>query len=65
MYERMLQTWITGGVSVAILVGWLSSFIIGYTQEDWTPLTVTTPVMLLLAGYAFGVKIIKGKNGHD
>lgn len=40
---------------------------LGYVDHDYTPLTVTTPVMLVLAGYAFGVRQILGKksNGNN
>jgi hydrogenase/urease accessory protein HupE len=46
-------------VAVTVLVAWFTSLIVGAIEMDWTALTVTTPVMMLLAGYAFGIKIIQ------
>jgi hypothetical protein len=54
----MAPTWVTALVSLCISGVWTASLLIGFLQQNYTPLTVTTPVMLVLAGYAFGVKII-------
>ena len=53
-------------VSIAVLVGWLSALGYSLITAQYTPLTIVTPVMLLLAGYVFGVSIVGGgdKNGH-
>lgn len=52
-------TWVTAAVAVTVAAAWFAALLIGAFEEDWTALTITTPVMLLLAGYAFGVKIIQ------
>lgn len=46
-------------VALAVCIGWLGSLAIGSLEHNWTPLTITTPVMLVLAGYAFGIRITK------
>ena len=51
-------------VAAVVLVGWLLSLVAGLINHDYAPLTITTPVMVMLAGYAFGVQIVKGKNGN-
>lgn len=51
-------------VAMTVLVAWLASLGIGAVQQSWVPLEVTTPVMLLLAGYVFGVSITR-PNGGD
>jgi hypothetical protein len=52
-------------VAAAVVVGWLASFAIGAVQQNWTPLTITTPVMLILAGYAFGIRLTRNGNGGN
>jgi predicted RND superfamily exporter protein len=52
-------TWVTNAVALVVAVAWLTSLLVGALEKDWTALTITTPVMLLLAGYAFGIKIIQ------
>ena len=51
-------------VAGVVSIGWLFSFAIGAIQKNWEPLTVTTPVMLILAGYAFGIKITRATNDN-
>jgi hypothetical protein len=51
-------------VAGAVILGWLFSLGIGAVQENWTPLTITTPVMLILAGYAFGIRLTRSSNGN-
>lgn len=46
-------------VIVVISLGWLFSLGVGAIQKNWDALTVTTPVMLLVAGYAFGISITR------
>jgi hypothetical protein len=47
----------------------LFSLGIGAVQQNWEPLTITTPVMLLVAGYSFGISITRvtdsGKHQGD
>jgi len=46
-------------VAIATVLGWLGSLAIGALEQNWTPLSITTPVMLILAGYAFGIRITR------
>jgi hypothetical protein len=46
-------------VAVAVLLGWLASLAVGLLTQSYTALTVTTPLMLMLAGYVFGVNIVR------
>lgn len=48
-------------VALVVLLGWAASLVAGFVTGAYTPLTVTTPVMLMLAGYVFGVGIVKSK----
>lgn len=55
---------LTYPVGIVVVTVWTISVIGGFITKDFTPLTITTPVMLILAGYAFGLTITKGgKNG--
>lgn len=51
---------LTYPAGIAVMIVWAFSAIGGFFTGDWTPLTITTPVMLILAGYAFGIKITRG-----
>lgn len=51
-------------VAACVMLGWLVSLGYAVAKGDFTPLSVTTPVMLLLAGYAFGVSITR-KGGDE
>lgn len=61
----MAPSWVSNLVAVVVVIVWTASLFVGFLQENYTPLTVTTPVMLVLTGYAFGLKIINRevKNG--
>lgn len=59
----MVSPWITNLVVVVVASVWTVSLLVGFLQENYTPFTITTPVMLVLAGYAFGVRLIK-RNGE-
>lgn len=52
-------------VIVVILLGWLFSLAVGALQQNWEPLTVTTPALLLVAGYSFGINITKAGERKD
>lgn len=50
-------------VAAFVLVGWAAALVAGFLTGSYTALTVTTPLMLMLAGYVFGVNIVrKGNN---
>lgn len=51
-------------VAGVVLMGWAASLLAAFLTGSFTPLTITTPLMLMLAGYVFGVNIArKDSNG--
>lgn len=46
-------------VAAIVLVGWAASLAVGLLTGSYTGLTLTTPLMLGLAGYVFGVNIVR------
>jgi cytochrome c oxidase assembly factor CtaG len=51
--------------SGVILLVWLFSAIYGSFTHDYEALQLVTPVMLILAGYLFGIEIVRRrKNGN-
>ena len=46
-------------VATAVLLGWLGSLGFAVMTNEYTPLTVVTPVMLLLAGFVFGTGLVR------
>lgn len=51
--------WVTALAAISVVVVWCAAMVVGALTGDWTALTVTTPVMLLFGGFAFGVQIIR------
>jgi hypothetical protein len=45
--------------SLAILTVWSASAILAFATGQYAPLTITTPVMLMAAGYVFGVELVR------
>jgi hypothetical protein len=52
-------------VAFVVLIAWLSSLVDALLTQSYTALTFTTPLMLALAGFVFGVQIIKKANGGN
>lgn len=50
---------LTYPVAFAVLLVWIASAGYSFVSGVYTPLEVTTPVMLLLAGYVFGIQITR------
>jgi len=50
-------------VAFIILVVWTGSLVGGLITQSYVALTLTTPVMLILAGFVFGIKILDKTNG--
>jgi len=48
-------------VALVVLAAWSATLVGALITNQYTPLTITTPVMLMLAGYVFGVGIVKSK----
>lgn len=42
-----------------VIVGWSASLAVGAVTGSYVPLTLTTPLMLALAGYVFGVNLVR------
>lgn len=53
------ERWLINLISLAVTAAWLVALGASIITSEYTPLEVTTPVMLILAGYAFGIKITK------
>lgn len=51
-------------VAAVVLVAWTASLALGAITGSYIPLSITTPVMLMLAGYVFGVNLVR-RNGDD
>lgn len=52
-------------LAIIVMLGWVGSLALAFLRGEYTPLTVVTPVMLLLAGYVFGTSIIRTTIGKD
>ncbi len=50
-------------VAAIVLLGWFGSLVDAVITQSYAPLTYTTPLMLALAGYVFGVQIVRKTNG--
>lgn len=53
-------------LAIVVAIGWLGSLASGVLSQNYTPFEIATPVMILLAGYVFGVQIVRSSsnNGH-
>lgn len=45
-------------LAALIGLGWLASLVVALTSQEYVALKWTTPALMLLAGYVFGVQII-------
>ena len=53
-------------LAAVVMLGWSASLIVGLLTNSFVALTATTPLMLALAGYVFGVSLVrKGGNGNE
>ena len=51
-------------VSFVVLGGWGASLVTGIVTDSYEALTFTTPLMIGLAGYVFGVQLVRrDRNG--
>jgi hypothetical protein len=46
-------------LAFVVSVGWMSALISGVFTQNYAPFEISTPVMILLAGYVFGVQIVR------
>jgi hypothetical protein len=51
-------------VAAVVLLGWAASLVVGLLTASFVALTITTPLMLMLAGWVFGVNIVRKGNGN-
>jgi hypothetical protein len=52
-------------VAAVVLLAWIVSLMSSILTDSFVSLTITTPVMIMLAGYVFGVSITKSKQNDD
>ena len=52
-------------VATFVLLGWAATLVFAFLSGEYAPLTAVTPLMLLLAGYAFGTSIVKSARGES
>ena len=57
------RDFLTLPVAFIILIVWVASLVGGLITQSFIALTLTTPVMILLAGWVFGINYIKRANG--
>lgn len=50
-------------VSIIVCLAWIVSLYSAAVENQYTMLTITTPAMLMLLGYVFGVSIVKSATG--
>lgn len=46
-------------VALTVMTGWIASLSAGIFSQNYLPFEIATPVMILLAGYVFGVQIVR------
>ena len=46
-------------LALVVAVGWLVALASGVVSQNYAPFEISTPVMILLAGYVFGVQIVR------
>lgn len=52
-------------VAAAVLAGWVASLVMAVGFSQYTSLSITTPLMVMLAGYVFGVTIVRRGTDDD
>lgn len=52
-------------VALAVLIGWFVTLVQGVLTGSFVGLTITTPLMLALAGYVFGVSVVRRKDSDE
>lgn len=46
-------------VALTVMIGWIAALTAGVISQNYVPFEICTPVMILLAGYVFGVQIVR------
>ena len=52
-------------VALCVMAGWVAALTAGIFSQNFTPFEIATPVMILLAGYVFGVQIVRTTERDD
>lgn len=52
-------------LGIVVGVGWAASLVMGLITNSFVGLEITTPVMLLLSGYVFGVQIVRSAKNEQ
>jgi hypothetical protein len=52
-------------VALCVMACWVAALIAGMFTQNFTPFEIATPVMILLAGYTFGVQIVRSNVEKD
>lgn len=52
-------------LAALVALGWSASLVAAMLTQDFIPLEATSPAMLLVLGYTFGVQIVKGSVTRD
>ena len=61
----MAPRWVTALASLLVVAMALSALIFGAFTDEWEPLTLVMPSVMLFLGFAFGIRIIRRQtNGH-
>ena len=55
---------LTTVIALAVCAVWSVAAVTSLVTQEYTPLTVITPVMLIVAGFLFGLKINRNGNGN-
>ena len=58
MNERIRERLIIP-VALTVMTGWIAALTAGVITQNYVPFEICTPVMILLAGYTFGVQIVR------
>lgn len=52
-------------IALAISVVWATVALASIFTREYTPLSIVTPVMLIVAGFMFGLRVTKGNGDGD
>jgi len=55
---------LTTVIALAVCAVWSIVAVTSLITQEYTPLTVVTPVMLIVSGFLFGLKINRNGNGN-
>ena len=56
---------LTTAIALAVCAVWSITAVASLVIREYTALTIVTPVMLIVAGFLFGLRINRNGNGKD